>query len=91
MTKDIMKLVHAFSGAVCDYVASDYVSASHAAGLQARAEDARAAVVAALEQLTKDVLEQAAQAATDAVAFNGGTVQMEAHVREAIRKMIGEI
>ena len=39
----------------------------------------------------RDVLEQAAQEATDAVAFNGGTVQMEAHVREAIRKMIGEI
>lgn len=39
----------------------------------------------------RDVLEQAAQEATDTVAFNGGTVQMEAHVREAIRKMIGEI
>ena len=42
-------------------------------------------------QALKDVLEQAAQEATDAVAFNGGTVQMEAHVREAIRNMIGEI
>lgn len=39
----------------------------------------------------RDVLEQAAQEATDAIAFNGGTVQMEAHVRDAIRKMIGEI
>ena len=44
-----------------------------------------------LKQAIKDVLEQAAQEATDAIAFNGGTVQMEAHVREAIRKMIGEI
>lgn len=26
-----------------------------------------------------------AQAATDAIAFNGGSVQMEAHVRQAIR------
>ena len=42
-------------------------------------------------QALRDVLEQAAQEATDAVAFNGGTVQMEAHVREAILKMIGEI
>ena len=46
---------------------------------------------AQLKQAIKDVLEQAAQEATDAIAFNGGTVQMEAHVREAIRKMIGEI
>lgn len=46
---------------------------------------------AQLKQALRDVLEQAAQEATDAVAFNGGTVQMEAHVREAIRKMIGEI
>ena len=44
-----------------------------------------------LKQALKDVLEQAAQKATDAIAFNGGSVQMEAHVREAIRKMIGEI
>ena len=46
---------------------------------------------AQLKQCMRDVLEQAAQEATDAVAFNGGTVQMEAHLREAIRKMIGEI
>lgn len=46
---------------------------------------------AQLTQAVKDVLEQAVQEAVDAVAFNGGTVQMEAHVREAIRKMIGEI
>ena len=44
-----------------------------------------------LKQALRDVLEQAAQKATDAIAFNGGTVQMESHVREAIRKMIGEI
>ena len=29
-------------------------------------------------------LEEASQAAVDAVAFNGGTVQTEAHVRQAI-------
>ena len=29
--------------------------------------------------------EACAEAAVDAVAFNGGTVQMEAHVRQAIR------
>jgi len=29
--------------------------------------------------------EACAEAAADAVAFNGGTVQMEAHVRQAIR------
>ena len=46
---------------------------------------------AQLKQALRDALEQAAQVAVDAVAFDGGTVQMEAHVREAIRKMIGEI
>lgn len=37
-----------------------------------------AALVAAAER------EACAEAAVDAVAFNGGTVQMEAHVRQAI-------
>ena len=46
---------------------------------------------AQLKQCVRDVLEQAVQVAVDAVAFNGGTVQMEAHVREAIRKMQEQI
>ena len=46
---------------------------------------------AQLKQALKDVLEQAAQAAVDAVAFTGGTVETEAHVRWVFRKMIGEI
>ena len=32
-------------------------------------------------------LEAAKQAAIDAIAFNGGTVQMESHVRQAIEKL----
>lgn len=70
MTQDIMKLVHAFAGAVCDYVASDYVSASHAAGLQARAEDAKAAVVAAIDALTKDAER------LDHIQVTGSTVEL---------------
>jgi hypothetical protein len=33
------------------------------------------------------VIEACAEAATDAVAFNGGSVQMEAHVRQAIKEL----
>ena len=36
-------------------------------------------------------LEAAAEAATDAIAFNGGTVQMEAHVRDAIRNLASNL
>ena len=32
-------------------------------------------------------LEAAKQAAIDAIAFNGGTVQIESHVRQAIEKL----
>ncbi len=39
------------------------------------------------KQYGRDLLEEAEQAAVDAVAFNGGTVQTEAHVRQAIRAM----
>ena len=32
-----------------------------------------------------EVIEMCVEAAIDAVAFNGGTVQMEVHVRQAIK------
>jgi hypothetical protein len=35
----------------------------------------------------RDMRERAEEAATDAVAFNGGGVQMEAHVRKTIRAL----
>lgn len=37
-----------------------------------------------LKQSIKDALDCAIKNAIDAVAFNGGSVQMEAHVRRAI-------
>ena len=60
-------------------------------GYNPKAETQALYTEAQLKQALKDVLEQAAQEATDAIAFNGGTVQMEAHVREAIRKLKDEI
>jgi hypothetical protein len=44
-----------------------------------------------LKRAVRDALEEASQAAVDAVAFNGGPIQTEAHVREAIRALIKEI
>ncbi len=46
---------------------------------------------AQLKQCMRDVLDQAAQVAVDAVALTGGTVETEANVRAAIRQMIGDI
>jgi hypothetical protein len=42
-------------------------------------------------QFRRDMLEEAAQVAVDAIAFNGGTIQMENHVRVAISKLQGVI
>ena len=76
MTQDqIMALVDDFSDAVGDYVASDYVLASDNTDLNTRAIRARAAVVAAIEALTKDAARWKMLAEMEASMVAGETMR----------------
>lgn len=55
--------------------------------LDRKAEAVIRELLADREAYRAQVIEECTEAATDAVAFNGGGVQMEAHVRQAIRSL----
>jgi hypothetical protein len=48
------------------------------------------AAPAPAQSVNAELVDKCIEAAIDAIAFNGGTVQMEAHVRAALAKVKGE-